>query len=122
LTEVSSEDVPTLVGIDHVCSFPPKYFTEHGLPRLETLSVGLSTSLADRRRPYQWNLRPHPRYNPEVGGRSAIKAGCKECEKLFEIFQARVKLDVAISEFRKISEPWITSPKGGPEKSTAIAG
>ena len=32
LTEVLSEDVPTLVGIDHGFSFPLRYFTEHGLP------------------------------------------------------------------------------------------
>jgi len=32
LPEVLSEDVPTLVGIDHGFSFPLRYFTEHGLP------------------------------------------------------------------------------------------
>jgi hypothetical protein len=49
LTEVLSEDVPTIVGIDHGFSFPLRYFTEHGLPLdLESFSGGLSTSLADR--------------------------------------------------------------------------
>lgn len=32
LTEVLTEDIPTLVGIDHGFSFPLRYFAEHGVP------------------------------------------------------------------------------------------
>lgn len=32
LTELLSEDIPTIVGIDHGFSFPLKYFEKHGLP------------------------------------------------------------------------------------------
>ncbi len=48
----------------------------------------------------------HPRYNPEKDGRGGIKGGCKGCYDLYDLHQARLKLDAAIHEFVRRAGPW----------------
>lgn len=48
----------------------------------------------------------HPRYNPEKDGRSGIKGGCSTCWNLYDLLQARQKLDDAVKEFLRRSSPW----------------
>jgi hypothetical protein len=48
----------------------------------------------------------HPRYNPERDGRDGIKAGCTTCWQLYDLDQARIRLDTAIHEFQRRAAPW----------------
>lgn len=48
----------------------------------------------------------HPRYNPERDGRDGIKGGCSTCWQLFDLFQARTRLDIAIHDFERRAQPW----------------
>lgn len=48
----------------------------------------------------------HPRYNPEKEGRNGIKGGCSTCWNLYDLLQARLKLDDAVKEFLRRSSPW----------------
>jgi hypothetical protein len=52
----------------------------------------------------------HPRYNPVRDGREGIKGGCTTCWQLFDLFQARIRLDTAIHEFVRRAVPW-TPPR-----------
>jgi hypothetical protein len=52
----------------------------------------------------------HPRYNPEKEGRDGIKGGCTTCWQLFDLDQARTRLDVAIHDFERRSAPWSVAP------------
>jgi len=44
----------------------------------------------------------HPRYNPEKEGR----AGCSTCWNLYDLQDARIKLDAAVHEFVRCAGPW----------------
>lgn len=48
----------------------------------------------------------HPRFNPEKEGRNGIKGGCGTCWTLFDLHQARLRLDAAIREFERKAAPW----------------
>jgi hypothetical protein len=48
----------------------------------------------------------HPRYNPERDGRGGIKGGCSTCFFLYDLHQARLKLDCAHREFLRKAIPW----------------
>ncbi len=48
----------------------------------------------------------HPAYNPEKSGRGGIKGGCSTCFSLYDVLQARLKLDAAIHEFVRRAGPW----------------
>ena len=59
LAERLSEDVPTLVGIDHGFSFPLRYFEVHWLePDWQDVPRRLSEALADRRRTHLRRFYP----------------------------------------------------------------
>ncbi len=53
----------------------------------------------------------HPRYNPEKDGRDGIKGGCGTCWTLFDLHQARLRLDAAIHEFGRRAIPWTPPAK-----------
>ena len=48
----------------------------------------------------------HPRYNPEKDGRAGIKGGCSACWSLYDLLDARLKLDAAVREFLRRAGPW----------------
>jgi hypothetical protein len=48
----------------------------------------------------------HPRYNPEKDGRNGIKDGCSTCWNLYDLHQARLRLDIAVREFLRRTAPW----------------
>jgi hypothetical protein len=51
-----------------------------------------------------------PRYNPERDGREGIKGGCSTCWQLFDLDQARTRLDTAIHDFERRAAPWAVAP------------
>jgi hypothetical protein len=51
----------------------------------------------------------HPRYNPETQGRGAIVGGCSTCSDLFDLQEARIKLDAAVHEFGRRAGPWVVA-------------
>lgn len=53
----------------------------------------------------------HPRFNPEKEGRNGIKGGCSTCWQLFDLHQARLRLDAAIHEFERKALPWVALVK-----------
>lgn len=53
----------------------------------------------------------HPRYNPERDGRDGIKGGCATCWQLYDLDQARIRLDTAIRDFERRAVPWTTPTK-----------
>jgi len=53
----------------------------------------------------------HPRYNPERDGREGIKASCTTCWQLYDLDQARTRLDSAIRDFERRAAPWSTPTK-----------
>ena len=48
----------------------------------------------------------HPRYNPEKEDRAGIKGGCSTCWNLYDLQDARIKLDAAVHEFVRRAGPW----------------
>jgi hypothetical protein len=48
----------------------------------------------------------HPRYNPEKEGRAGIKGGCSACWSLYDLHDARLRLDAAVHEFTRRAGPW----------------
>ncbi len=63
----------------------------------------------------------HPRYNPEKDGRGGIKGGCKGCYGLYDLHQARLKLDAAIHEFVRRAGPWSRPRERRKGKSSTAA-
>ncbi len=63
----------------------------------------------------------HPRYNPESDGRGGIKGGCKGSYDLYDLHQARVKLDAAIHEFVRRAGPWSRPRERRKGKSSTAA-
>ncbi len=61
----------------------------------------------------------HPGYNPEKSGRGGIKGGCCTCFTLYDVLQARLKLDAAIHEFVRQAGPWARPRERRKRKSTA---
>ena len=51
----------------------------------------------------------HPRYNPERDGREGIRGGCSTCWQLYDLDQARIRLDTALHDFVRRAAPW-TAP------------
>jgi hypothetical protein len=49
----------------------------------------------------------HPKYNPEKQGRGGIIGGCSTCSDLFDLLQARIRLDAAVREFARRAGPWV---------------
>lgn len=62
----------------------------------------------------------HPRYNPEKDGRNGIKGGCSTCYSLYDLYQARVKLDTAIHEFIRRVGPWSRPRERRKGKSSTV--
>jgi hypothetical protein len=52
----------------------------------------------------------HPRYNPEKDGRAGIRGACSCCYSLYDLYQARIALDIAQREFIRRAVPW-TRPR-----------
>ena len=48
----------------------------------------------------------HPRYNPERDGRGGIIGACTACYSLYDLLEARNKLDAAVREFVRRAGPW----------------
>lgn len=48
----------------------------------------------------------HPRYNPEKDGRAGIKSGCLACWDLYNLHEARLKLEAAVHTFTRRAGPW----------------
>jgi hypothetical protein len=48
----------------------------------------------------------HPGYNPERDGRRGIKGTCTACYSLYDLLEARNKLDAAVREFVRRAGPW----------------
>jgi len=48
----------------------------------------------------------HTRYNPEKDGRAGIRGACSCCFSLYDLYQARLALDVAHREFVRRAGPW----------------
>ena len=48
----------------------------------------------------------HPRYNPERDGRGGIVGTCTACYRLYDLLEARNKLDAAVREFVRRAGPW----------------
>jgi hypothetical protein len=48
----------------------------------------------------------HPQYNPEKHGRGKIIGGCSTCFNLYDLLEARNKLDAAVREFVRRAGPW----------------
>ena len=48
----------------------------------------------------------HPGYNPEREGRGGIKGTCTTCYSLYDLLEARNKLDSAVREFVRRAGPW----------------
>ncbi len=63
----------------------------------------------------------HPRYNPEKEGRSGMKGGCGTCWSLFDLQQARLRLEAAIHEFERNATPWTSPTKPRTAKAIATA-
>jgi hypothetical protein len=53
----------------------------------------------------------HPRYNPEREGRGGVKGGCTTCWQLYDLYQARVRLDAAVGDFLRRAVPWSAAVK-----------
>ena len=47
----------------------------------------------------------HPRYNPERDGRGGIIGACTACYSLYDLLEARNKLDAAVREFVRRAGP-----------------
>ncbi|MGA9069148.1 MAG: hypothetical protein WB424_02765 [Terracidiphilus sp.] len=60
----------------------------------------------------------HPRYNPERDGRDGIKGGCTTCWQLYDLDQARIRLDTAVHDFVRRAAPWSAPVK---RRATATA-
>lgn len=45
-------------------------------------------------------------YDPERDGRGGIRGGCSTCFALFDLYQARLSLDIAHREFLRRAIPW----------------
>jgi hypothetical protein len=61
----------------------------------------------------------HPRYNPEKDGRAGIRGACSCCFSLYDLYQARVALDVAQREFIRRAAPW-TRPRERRRTNTPV--
>ena len=48
----------------------------------------------------------HPRYNPERDGRGGIVGTCTACYSLYDLLEARNKLDASVREFVRRAGPW----------------
>jgi hypothetical protein len=48
----------------------------------------------------------HPRYNPERDGRGGIVGTCTACYSLYDLLEARNKLNAAVREFVRRAGPW----------------
>lgn len=48
----------------------------------------------------------HPRYNPEIGGENKIKGGCVKCRALFEVWEAKRKVETALRALQIVAEPF----------------
>jgi hypothetical protein len=40
----------------------------------------------------------HPRYNPELHGQGAIKGGCDDCERIYELFISAIHIRQRVRE------------------------
>jgi hypothetical protein len=58
----------------------------------------------------------HPRYNPERDGRGGIIGTCTACYSLYDLQEARNKLDAAVREFMRRAGPW-SSPGSRAKRS-----
>jgi hypothetical protein len=54
----------------------------------------------------------HPRYNPETQGQGGIIGGCSTCSDLYDLLDARKKLDAAAREFARRAGPWVAKGMG----------
>lgn len=64
----------------------------------------------------------HPRYNPEKEGRAGIKGGCSACWSLYDLHDARLKLDAAVHEFTRRAGPWARAREPRHRKSNSASG
>ena len=69
----------------------------------------------------QAKCQRHPRYNPEKDGRSGIKGGCSTCWNLYELQNARLRLDAAVHEFTRRAGPWARARETRRRRSIADA-
>jgi len=63
----------------------------------------------------------HPRFNPEKEGHN-FKGGCATCQKLWNVYRAKLELERAVRLFQRESGPWIkyrqpraTKPAAAPD-------
>lgn len=63
----------------------------------------------------------HPRFNPEKEGHN-FKGGCSTCQKLWNVYRAKLELERAVRLFQRESGPWIkyrqpraTKPAAAPD-------
>lgn len=61
----------------------------------------------------------HLRYNSEVDGKGGIRGACPTCFDIYELHQARLKLEAAAREFSRRAAPWIRPRKPGSKRPTA---
>ena len=61
----------------------------------------------------------HTRYNPEIDGRGGIRGACSACFDIYELYQARLKLEAAAREFSQRAAPWIKPKKQRSKHTTA---
>ena len=54
---------------------------------------------------YIAKCRRHPGYRPENGGQ-AIKAGCRQCQGIWKIWEAEVRLRTQIEEYEKTADDY----------------
>ena len=69
----------------------------------------------------QAKCQRHPRYNPEKDGRSGIKGGCSTCWTLYDLQNARLRLDAAVHEFTRRAGPWARAREPRRRRSIADA-
>jgi hypothetical protein len=55
----------------------------------------------------------HPRYNPEKQGRGAIVGACSTCSDLYDLLEARIRLDLAAREFERRAGAWVVAKGTG---------
>jgi len=61
----------------------------------------------------------HLRYNPEIDGQGGIRGACSTCFDIYELHQARLKLEAAAREFSRRAAPWIRLRKQRSKRQTA---
>jgi hypothetical protein len=52
----------------------------------------------------------HTKYNPETMGPGGRNSVCKTCQQIYEMWDSKVKAEIAQRKFESLAEPFIIRP------------